>query len=122
MKTGLFATASMGYANDIGQSAQKDRRMNTAKLRELLEVATVRSGDDAELAQAAYDADEELTDTMHEWLPALLDEIDRRREALKPFADCCDQIDAAESDEEWAKFRLLVKDYRRARAALGDKS
>jgi hypothetical protein len=23
-----------------------------------------------------------------------------------------------ESDEEWAKFRLLVKDYRRARAAL----
>lgn len=40
------------------------------------------------------------------------------REALKPFADCVDQIDADEDDEEWAKFRLLIKDYRRARAAL----
>lgn len=40
------------------------------------------------------------------------------REALKPFADCCDQIRDDEDDEEWAKFRLLVKDYRRARQAL----
>ena len=38
--------------------------------------------------------------------------------ALKPFADCCEQIDAEEDDEEWAKFRLLVKDYRRTGAAL----
>lgn len=40
------------------------------------------------------------------------------REALKPFADCCWQIRADESDEEWAKFRLLIKNYRRARQAL----
>lgn len=40
------------------------------------------------------------------------------REALKPFADCCWQIRDDESDEEWAKFRLLIKDYRRARQAL----
>lgn len=40
------------------------------------------------------------------------------REALQPFADCCDQIADDEDDEEWAKFRLLIKDYRRARKAL----
>lgn len=39
-------------------------------------------------------------------------------EALKPFADCVEQIDPAESDEEWAKFRLLIGDYRRAAIAL----
>lgn len=38
--------------------------------------------------------------------------------ALKAFADCCDQIDEAEDGEEWAKFRLLVKDYRLARKAM----
>jgi len=38
--------------------------------------------------------------------------------ALKPFADCCEEIHRYEDDEEWAKFRLLVKDYRRARKAL----
>lgn len=45
-------------------------------------------------------------------------EIARLREALKPFADCMEWISDDESDEEWAKFRLLVKDYRRARQAL----
>jgi hypothetical protein len=41
-------------------------------------------------------------------------------EALKPFAGCVyseehgQQINPEEDDEEWAKFRLLVKDYRRA--------
>jgi hypothetical protein len=39
-------------------------------------------------------------------------------EAIRPFADCCDQISDDEDDEEWAKFRLLIKDYRRARAFL----
>lgn len=39
-------------------------------------------------------------------------------EALKPFAECCVQIAKTEDDEEWAKFRLLIKDYRRARNAL----
>jgi predicted Zn-ribbon and HTH transcriptional regulator len=41
------------------------------------------------------------------------------REALRPFAECVSQIKATEDDEEWAKFRLLVKDYRRAARALG---
>jgi len=40
--------------------------------------------------------------------------------ALSPFAECCDQIGEDESDEEWAKFRLLIGDYRRASAALGE--
>lgn len=49
---------------------------------------------------------------------ALLADLDRMREALEPFAACADQIADTEDDEEWAKFRLLVSDYRRARAAL----
>jgi hypothetical protein len=48
-------------------------------------------------------------------------EIERLRVALKPFAQCVEQINASESDEEWAKFRLLIKDYRRAQAALEEK-
>jgi hypothetical protein len=45
-------------------------------------------------------------------------EIERLREALRPFAECAEQISEGEDDEEWAKFRLLIKDYRNARAAL----
>lgn len=50
-------------------------------------------------------------------------EIRRLRAALKPFADCADELDgseyvAREPDGEWAKFRLLTDDYRAARAAL----
>lgn len=45
------------------------------------------------------------------------EEVERLREALKPFADCVDQIGDDEDDEEWAKFRLLIKDYRRAKSA-----
>ena len=40
------------------------------------------------------------------------------REALKPFAKCSEQIADDEDDEEWAKFRLLIKDYRRAARAI----
>lgn len=48
--------------------------------------------------------------------------IEELRVALKPFADCAaDWISDDEDDEEWAKFRLLIKDYRRARAALEPK-
>jgi len=39
-------------------------------------------------------------------------------DALKPFADCVEQINPEEDDEEWAKFRLLIKDYRRAADAI----
>jgi len=39
-------------------------------------------------------------------------------DALKPFADCIEQIVDDEDDEEWAKFRLLIKDYRRAAQAI----
>ncbi|WP_420140183.1 hypothetical protein [Sphingomonas sp.] len=39
-------------------------------------------------------------------------------EAMKPFADCASEYIAAdEDDEEWAKFRLIVKDWRRLEAA-----
>lgn len=33
---------------------------------------------------------------------------------VRPFADCVEQISPDESDEEWAKFRLLIKNYRAA--------
>jgi hypothetical protein len=46
--------------------------------------------------------------------------IERLREALRPFADCVGQIDANESDEEWAKFRLVIKNYRDAAASLNE--
>jgi predicted Zn-ribbon and HTH transcriptional regulator len=49
----------------------------------------------------------------------LVAENARLREALRPFADCVEQIKATESDDEWAKFRLLIKDYRRAAKAVG---
>ena len=54
-------------------------------------------------------------------------EIARLRDALQPFSDCCEELDGSEwtpraDDEEWAKFRLLVKHYRAARAALESKS
>lgn len=45
-------------------------------------------------------------------------EIARLRDALEPFADCCESIEPNEDDEEWAKFRLLIGNYRRARKAM----
>jgi hypothetical protein len=51
-------------------------------------------------------------------ITSLAERNKRLEEALKPFADCMEYIGHDEDDEEWAKFRLLVKDYRRARAAL----
>lgn len=39
----------------------------------------------------------------------------RMKEVLKPFVDCCEYISDVEDDEEWAKFRLLIKDYRAAK-------
>ena len=38
-------------------------------------------------------------------------------EALLPFADCLQYIEIDEDDEEWAKFRLLIKHYRQAAIA-----
>lgn len=46
---------------------------------------------------------------------ALIEEL---VEGLRPFADCVEQIADTEDDEEWAKFRLLIKDYRRAKAVV----
>lgn len=46
------------------------------------------------------------------------EQIKRLREAIKPFSDCIDQIPGDESDEAWAKFRLLVQHYRAARTAF----
>ncbi len=48
----------------------------------------------------------------------LIGERDRLAAALQPFAECCEHIADDEDPEEWAKFRLLVKHYRAARAAL----
>ncbi len=53
-------------------------------------------------------------------MKALDTEVGILREALQPFADCVEQIKPDEDDEEWAKFRLLIKDYRRAAKALAN--
>lgn len=52
-------------------------------------------------------------------------ENDKLRAALKPFAACADILDEETANtkrefpgDEWVKFRLLVSDYRHARAAL----
>lgn len=58
------------------------------------------------LAEACHDRDKAVA------------EVERLAAALKPFAVCCDQIRDDEDDEEWAKFRLFIKDYRRALAAI----
>lgn len=44
--------------------------------------------------------------------------IGQMREALRPFAGCVEFIGASEDDDEWAKFRLIIKDYRAAKAAF----
>ena len=50
--------------------------------------------------------------------PSMIQIIKLAKEALKPFADCCEYINSNESDEEWAKFRLIISDYRRAKVTL----
>ncbi len=74
-----------------------------------------QAADDAPIRLTVQaDECEEAADRM----AALEAENERLRLAIKPFADCCDQIRADEDDEEWAKFRLLIKHYRAALAAL----
>lgn len=54
---------------------------------------------------------------------ALTERVAVLKNAIRPFADCADELDAEDrewNDEEWAKFRLLVGNYRKARAALKD--
>lgn len=63
----------------------------------------------------------DLPEIIHDELDAARARLAELEEALEPFAKCCEQISDDESEEEWAKFRLIIKDYRRARAALGDK-
>lgn len=41
------------------------------------------------------------------------------REVVAPFVACMEYIPDTESDEEWAKFRLLVKNYRALAALSG---
>lgn len=56
-----------------------------------------------------------LTEAMR----AAEEQVKGLREALEPFAKCCeDWISDAADDEAWVRFRLLIKDYRRARQAL----
>ena len=61
---------------------------------------------------------EHLMDEAIDHITTLEAEIEVLREALRPFADCMEYIDDDEDDDEWAKFRLVVKNYRDARDAL----
>lgn len=63
----------------------------------------------------------EALDDSADAIESLAASREEMRVALEPFAKCCDQIADDERDEEWAKFRLLVANYRRARKAyLGE--
>lgn len=61
-------------------------------------------------ARAAIAAMPELTE--------LQQRVKQLEDALEPFANCIEQIADNEDDEEWAKFRLLIKNYRSAAKAL----
>ena len=65
-----------------------------------------------------FSAQLEALDSAYARARALEAQLAEARGALEPFANCCEHITDDEDDEEWAKFRLLIKDYRRARAAL----
>lgn len=68
--------------------------------------------------KAYVSAQADCIETLSAALTAQADEIERLRTALKPFADCCEYISDDEDNDEWAKFRLIIKNYRDARAAL----
>lgn len=93
----------------------------------LLPVVVNNTPDYAELSFGDAHPTQAMTMAPDDWLalneliPALTaqaDEITRLRAALKPFADCCEYISDDEDNDEWAKFRLIIKNYRDARAAL----
>lgn len=58
-------------------------------------------------------------DALREFEQSVDAALEELRSALRPFAECAAQIPADESNEEWAKFRLLVKDFRRAAHVMG---
>lgn len=103
------------------------------RLRELLATSMTEAGCHDALDKA-YDADEELKDTMHEWLPALLEQAARTAEleaALRPFAECAawiaevmPSIDADYHEVQlgdWP-YSLSIGWFRAARKALQERS
>lgn len=89
------------------------------RLRDLGLRSADKAADEIELLRAGLEASGNVNQYLASRNQTLSLEATRLRAALKPFADCCDQIADDEDDEEWAKFRLLIKDYRAARAAMG---
>jgi hypothetical protein len=59
-----------------------------------------------------------LIPTLPRDLRAAIDTIEDLVAALRPFADCMEYIGDEEDDDEWAKFRLVIKNYRDAAKAL----
>jgi predicted Zn-ribbon and HTH transcriptional regulator len=91
------------------------------KIDELVKFARQREAA-ARLLDCIPGAEQRLQQAKNELLALIepvMEENERLREALEPFANCVEQIKATEDDEEWAKFRLLIKDYRRAAKAIG---
>lgn len=103
LKRGLYYRPnSQGYTGikeHAGRYRKEDEKPDS-------DVFAIHEDDAEEFSTACWD------DIKVEYLK---DKIKEYRDCLKVFADCADQIDDSEDDEEWAKFRLLVKDYRRAR-------
>lgn len=83
-----------------------------------------RSGEEVEkfsrdIRRALFDAACDLAAPYRDRAERAEAAIVEKDKALEPFAACVDQISPDEDDEEWAKFRLLVKDFRAARRARG---
>lgn len=55
---------------------------------------------------------------LHGQLDRMIDRWEKITAAAMPFGKCVEQISEDEPNDEWAKFRLLVGDYRRLAEAL----
>lgn len=86
-------------------------------------IATGCRLDPDEISPKAAEAGHEIPEWMF-FVPAAREAVAAIRkpimDALKPFADCAAELDGSEDvprapEGEWAKFRLLTDDYRRAR-------
>ncbi|MEQ1491869.1 MAG: hypothetical protein ABL932_15100 [Terricaulis sp.] len=116
---------SEGEATDLLLLRELDAALRGKDLAVAEKVSALRDEELTELRMQLHrvEADEGFTGRdlgsadVHLQIARLL--IIKLREALQPFAECASQIPADESNEEWAKFRLLVKDFRRAAHVMG---
>lgn len=83
-------------------------------------IEPVRDWYDGEPADGDVHVPRELADIITDIVSDLQSDRDgalKMHAALQPFAACMEYIKDDEDDEEWAKFRLIIRNYRDAQAA-----